>query len=56
MPKEIMEWIPEIDLGIVGEAFVTWPELLDKVDNKDLDFASTLGVIRRDNQWPNCFK
>ena len=48
MPKEIMEWIPEIDLGIVGEAFVTWPELLDKVDNKDLDFAYTLGVIRRD--------
>jgi len=48
MPKEMMEWIPEIDLGIVGEAFVTWPEVLAKLDNKDLDFSFTLGVIRRD--------
>lgn len=48
MPKEIMEWIPEIDLGIVGEAFVTWPEVLAKLDNKDLDFSSTLGIVRRD--------
>lgn len=49
MPKEIMEWIPEIDLGIVGEAFVTWPEVLAKIDNKDWNFASTLGVIHRDD-------
>ena len=49
MPKDIMEWIPEIDLGIVGEALVTWPEVLEKIDNKDFNFSDTLGVIRRDS-------
>lgn len=49
MPQEILEWIPQIDLGIVGEAFVTWPEVLEKIDHKDFDFTTTLGVIRRDN-------
>ena len=29
MPAEIMEWLPEIDVGIVGEAFNTWVEVLD---------------------------
>lgn len=48
MPREIMEWVPQIDLGIVGEAFVTWPEVLQKIDRKDFDFTATLGVIRRD--------
>lgn len=47
MPQEIMAWIPQIDLGIVGEAFVTWPEVLDKIDAGERDFSSTLGVIRR---------
>ena len=32
MPAEIMEWLPEIDIGIVGEAFKTFPEVLDAVD------------------------
>ena len=48
MPAEIMEWIPQIDLGIVGESFVTWPEVLEKIDRNDRDFSDTLGVIRRD--------
>lgn len=48
MPQDIMEWIPQIDLGIIGEAFVTWPEVLEKIDNKDTDFGATLGVIYRD--------
>lgn len=48
MPQEIMGWIPQIDLGIVGEAFVTWPEVLEKIDNDDFDFSKTLGVIRRE--------
>ena len=45
MPQEIMGWIPEIDLGIVGEAFQTWPEVLSKLDAGDRDFSKTLGVI-----------
>ena len=33
MPAEVMDWLPEIDIGIVGEAFVTWPEVL-RLDGK----------------------
>lgn len=50
MPVEIMEWVPQIDLGIVGEAFVTFPEVLEKIDDNDFDFSDTLGVIRRDRE------
>jgi len=49
MPREIMSWLPEIDLGIVGEGFVTWPEVLAKVDADDFDFSHTLGVCFRDS-------
>lgn len=49
MPREIMEWIPQIDLGVVGEAFITWPEVLEKLDKQDQDFELTLGVVRRDS-------
>jgi len=47
MPREMMTWLKEVDLGIVGEAFVTWPEVLEKVDDKDFDFSKTLGVCYR---------
>lgn len=52
MPQEIMEWIPEIDVGVVGEAFVTFPEVLKMVDEKDYDFSETLGIIYRDPVGP----
>ncbi len=47
MPHEVMQWIPEIDLGVLGEAFVTFPEVLAKIDNKDFDFSNTAGVCYR---------
>jgi anaerobic magnesium-protoporphyrin IX monomethyl ester cyclase len=28
MPAEVMEWIPQIDVGILGEAFRTFPDVL----------------------------
>lgn len=49
MPKEMMTWLPEIDLGVLGEAFVTWPEVLAKIDKGDFDFSETLGVCYRDS-------
>ena len=48
MPNEIMEWLPMIDVGTIGESFVTFPEILEKIDCGDLDFSKTLGVIWRD--------
>lgn len=48
MPAEIMAWLPEVDLGIVGEAFVTFPEVLDMIDAGRRDFSETEGVCYRD--------
>lgn len=47
MPHDMMKWIPEIDLGVVGEGFVTWPAVLKRIDEKDFDFSKELGVIFR---------
>ena len=48
MPQEIMEWLPMIDVGTIGESFVTFPEILEKIECGNLDFSKTLGVIWRD--------
>ncbi|BBM87894.1 B12-binding domain-containing radical SAM protein [Candidatus Uabimicrobium amorphum] len=50
MPLDMMEWLPEIDLGVVGEGFVTWPVVLEKIANNDLDFSETLGVCYRNEE------
>lgn len=47
MPKEIMHWLPQIDLGIVGEAFRTWPTVLAMVDAGETDFSGVHGVVHR---------
>lgn len=48
MPQDLMRLIPEIDIGVVGEAFVTLPEILTKVDEKKNDWNSVPGIIWRD--------
>ena len=48
MPREIMEWVGDIDLGIVGEAYVTFPKVLKKIDEKNLSWEKTLGIVYRD--------
>jgi len=50
MPRDIMRLLPEIDVGVVGEAFVTFPEILRKVDQKEYDWSDVLGIAWRDNQ------
>ncbi|MBP98391.1 B12-binding domain-containing radical SAM protein [Candidatus Poribacteria bacterium] len=49
MPREIMEWVPEIDLGIIGEAYVTFQKVLEKIDSKKSGWSETLGVVFRNN-------
>lgn len=49
MPRDIMKLLPEIDVGVVGEGFVTFPEILQKVDQKDRDWSTVLGVAWRDD-------
>ena len=49
MPRDIMKLLPEIDVGVVGEGFVTFAEILQKVDQKDRDWSTVLGVAWRDD-------
>lgn len=47
MPHDILAWNPAIDLAVIGEAFVSFPEVLAKVDGGERDFSATLGVCYR---------
>ena len=47
IPREIMTWLPEFDIGVVGEAFETWPELLRAYDAGQSDFSDIDGLIYR---------
>lgn len=47
LPSEMMTLLPEVDVGVVGEAFVTFPELLDRVDHGSRDFTAVAGTVSR---------
>jgi radical SAM superfamily enzyme YgiQ (UPF0313 family) len=46
-PMEYMQLVPEYDLGVVGEAFATFPEVAKKAERGEEDWEGTLGVIWR---------
>ena len=48
MPRDIMKMIPEIDLGVIGEGFETFPELLANIDRGSRDWSGITGVIYRE--------
>ncbi len=48
MPIDIMGWLKEVDLGVIGEAFITWPEILEKVERGERDWHKVQGVAYRD--------
>jgi radical SAM superfamily enzyme YgiQ (UPF0313 family) len=52
MPLEMMRWLPQIDLGLIGECFRTWPAVLDMVDAGERDFSGVQGVCYRDQGEP----
>ena len=47
LAKEMMTWLPQVDLGVVGEAFETFPEILDRVDAGNDDWPSVNGTVSR---------
>ena len=49
MPQDLMNLLPEINVGVVGEAFVTFPKILEMIDQKNKDWNSVLGIIWRDS-------
>lgn len=34
MPHEMMRWLPDLDIGVIGEAYNTWRDVLEHVDDK----------------------
>ncbi len=49
MPRDIMRLMPQIDIGIIGEAFVTFPELLQEVDRGSTGWSEIKGITWRDD-------
>lgn len=47
LPREMMTWMPEVDIGVIGEAFETFPELLDRLDSGDRSWSTVKGTISR---------
>jgi radical SAM superfamily enzyme YgiQ (UPF0313 family) len=48
MPHDIMRLLPQVDVGVVGEAFVSFPEVLRRLDAGNRDWAAVPGLIWRD--------
>lgn len=50
LPRDIMEWLPAVDVGVLGEAFVTFSEVLSQVDEGTTDWRSVAGTISRGDE------
>ena len=48
LPREMMEFLPEVKIGVVGEAFRTLPEILKMVDTGEKNWSTVDGFIFRD--------
>jgi radical SAM superfamily enzyme YgiQ (UPF0313 family) len=45
LPEEIMALLPEVDVGVIGEAYATFPELLALIDSGSRDWSRIDGTI-----------
>lgn len=47
LPREMMTWLPQVDVGVVGEAFHTFPEILEMHDAGVREWHRIKGTISR---------
>ncbi len=47
LPREMMTWLPQVDVGVIGEAFETLPEILGMVDAGQPDWTRVAGTVSR---------
>lgn len=45
LPREMMTWLPEVDIGVIGEGFQTLPEILDAIDKNQKEWHKIDGTI-----------
>ena len=50
IPREVMRFMPEINVGVIGEGVLTFPELLGRVSSGETDFSDVAGIILRDKK------
>lgn len=48
MPFEMMKWVPEIDIGAIGEAYNTWRDIQEHFDDKN--WGKVKGLIYREGK------
>ncbi|MBT3667351.1 MAG: B12-binding domain-containing radical SAM protein [Opitutae bacterium] len=48
LPHEMMAWLPQVDVGVIGEGFITFPDILDHIDEKNSDWDKIPGTISRE--------
>lgn len=47
LPREMMGFLPEVDVGVVGEGVVTFPEMLAALDKGAPDWSEIDGTVSR---------
>lgn len=47
LPKEMMGFLPEVDIGVIGEAFDTFPDILDYIDQNKTQWSDIAGTVSR---------
>ena len=47
LPSEMMTWRREVDVGVIGEAYGTFPEILEMVDEGGREWTKIRGTISR---------
>ena len=50
IPREIMGFLPEVNIGVIGEAFNTLPEILNMIDAKENNWSAINGIVFRDKE------
>ena len=49
IPFDVMNFLPEINVGVIGEGYVTLPEILAKSDAGATDWIAVKGIIYRES-------
>ena len=47
IPKEVMTWLPEVDVGFIGESYISFPEAMSMIDQNKKDWHKINGTISR---------
>lgn len=50
IPRDVMSFLPEVDIGVVGEGWVTMVEVLEAIDQKSMEFSGIPGIAWRDGK------